>query len=82
VDLTSWRSATAKAREMVEAMRRKGDEEGADTWLRIIVAIGTLGDPPTDAALTGISKRRRRGRSNRLVLRLLQFLEVVTVQAE
>lgn len=39
--------ATAKAREMVEEMRRKGDEEGADTWLRIIVAIGTLGTPPT-----------------------------------
>jgi hypothetical protein len=42
-------SATAKARKMVEAMRRKGDDEGADTWLRIIVAIGTLGPPPTDA---------------------------------
>ena len=25
--------ATAKAREMVEEMRRKGDTEGADTWL-------------------------------------------------
>jgi len=41
--------ATAKAREMVEEMRRKGDAEGADTWLRIIVAIGELGTPPTDA---------------------------------
>jgi hypothetical protein len=30
-------------------MRRKGDIEGADTWLRIIVAIGTLGTPPTNA---------------------------------
>ena len=39
--------ATAKAREMVEQMREKGDHEGADTWLRIIVAIGTLGTPPT-----------------------------------
>jgi len=39
--------ATAKAREMVERMRRKGDHEGADTWLRIIVAIGELGEPPT-----------------------------------
>ena len=28
---------------MVEAMRAKGDEAGADTWLRIIVAITTLG---------------------------------------
>ena len=45
--------ATAKAREMVEQMREKGDHEGADTWLRIIVAIGTLGTPPRR------SKKRR-----------------------
>ena len=32
--------AIARAREMVEQMRAKGDEAGADTWLRIIVAIG------------------------------------------
>ena len=38
-------NAMAKAREMVESMRKKGDTEGADTWLRIIVAIGTLGEP-------------------------------------
>jgi hypothetical protein len=30
-------------------MHRKGDNEGVDTWLRIIVAIGELGEPPTDA---------------------------------
>jgi hypothetical protein len=42
-------NATAKAREMVEEVRRKGDQEGADAWLRIIVAIGNLGDPPTGA---------------------------------
>jgi hypothetical protein len=41
--------ATARAREIVEQMRAKGDAEGADTWLRIIVAIGTLGTSPTDA---------------------------------
>jgi hypothetical protein len=41
--------ATSHARGMVEEMRRKGDTEGADTWLRIIVAIGELGTPPTDA---------------------------------
>jgi hypothetical protein len=41
--------ATAKAREMVDAMRRKSDAAGADTWLRIIVAIGELGTPPTNA---------------------------------
>jgi hypothetical protein len=34
---------------MVERMRRKADAEGADTWLRIIVTIGTLGAPPTNA---------------------------------
>jgi hypothetical protein len=37
--------ATAKARPDVDQMRRKGDIE-ADVWLRIIVAIGTLGTPP------------------------------------
>ena len=42
-------NATVKAREMVEEMRRKGDHEGADKWLRIIVAIGELGEPPTEA---------------------------------
>jgi hypothetical protein len=41
--------AIARAREMVEVMRRKGDNEGADTWLRIIVAIGELGEAPTEA---------------------------------
>jgi hypothetical protein len=28
-------------------MRSKGDADGGDTWLRIIVAIGTLGEAPT-----------------------------------
>ena len=41
--------AMAKAREMVEHMRRRGDNDGADMWLRIIVAIGELGEPPTEA---------------------------------
>jgi hypothetical protein len=40
--------ATTKAREMVETMRCRGDTESAGTWLRIIVAIGTLGTLPTD----------------------------------
>ena len=40
-------AATANAREMVEAMREKGDDAGAETWLRIIAAITTLGTPPT-----------------------------------
>jgi hypothetical protein len=29
-------------------MRRKGDNDGADKWLRIIVAIGELGELPTE----------------------------------
>lgn len=41
--------ATAEAREMVQKMREKGDTERANTLLRIIVAIGTLGTPPTGA---------------------------------
>ena len=41
--------ATAKARDMVKHMRRKGDNDGADTWLRVIVAIGELGEPATKA---------------------------------
>jgi hypothetical protein len=41
--------ATARARKMVEGMRRKGDNEGADMWLRIIVAIGELGASPPEA---------------------------------
>ena len=34
--------AVAKAREMVRTMKRRGDHDGADTWLRIIVAIETM----------------------------------------
>jgi hypothetical protein len=30
---------------MVKQMRRTGDNRGADIWLRIIVAIGELGEP-------------------------------------
>ena len=41
--------ATAKAREKVDEMRGRGDAEGADTWLRIIVSIADLGAPPTDS---------------------------------
>jgi hypothetical protein len=40
--------AIAMARQMVEEMRHKGDRQGADMWLRIIVAIETLGAPPPD----------------------------------
>jgi hypothetical protein len=42
-------NATAMARAMGEAMRAKGDNKGADMWLRIIVAIAELGAPPTEA---------------------------------
>jgi hypothetical protein len=41
--------ATARARKMVEEMRWKGDHDGADTWLRVIVVIGELGEAPTAA---------------------------------
>lgn len=41
--------ATADARERVDDLCRKRDGEGADAWLRIIVAIGALGATPTDA---------------------------------
>ena len=44
-----WLRRIAKAREMVEQMRRRGDHDGADTWVRIIVAITELGDAPTEA---------------------------------
>ena len=36
---------------MVEVMRKKGDADGADVWLRIIVAIGALAEPPGGATL-------------------------------
>lgn len=38
-----------KVRKMVETMRKKGDKDCADVWLRIIVAIVTLGEPPIEA---------------------------------
>jgi hypothetical protein len=41
--------AMAKARAMVEQMRRQGDADGADVWLRVIVALGTLGESLTRA---------------------------------
>lgn len=34
--------AVPKAREMVQAMQNAGDSDGADAWLRIIVAIDDL----------------------------------------
>jgi hypothetical protein len=40
------RASHHPTRSMVEQMRRRGDKDGADTWLRIIVAIGELGKPP------------------------------------
>jgi hypothetical protein len=35
-------AAIAEARSMVAAMRQQNDDDGADTWLRIIVAIEEL----------------------------------------
>ena len=37
--------ATARAREIEEEMRRRGDHDSANIWLRIIVAIDELGGP-------------------------------------
>jgi hypothetical protein len=37
-------AATANAREIMKEMRRKGDYDGADTWPRITVAIGGVGE--------------------------------------
>ena len=31
--------AVAKAREMVRTLKERGDNDGADTWLRIIVTM-------------------------------------------
>jgi hypothetical protein len=39
--------AIAKAREMVRSLKERGDEDGADTWLRIIVAIETMRQAPS-----------------------------------
>jgi hypothetical protein len=35
-----------KARKIVDRLRSNGDADGANTWLRVIVAIGGLGKPP------------------------------------
>jgi hypothetical protein len=37
-----------QAREKADEVRRKGDVESADVWLRIIFAMGTLTTPPTE----------------------------------
>jgi len=42
-------SAGTHARKLVEAMRRQGYLDEADTWLRVIVAIDALGAPPASA---------------------------------
>jgi len=39
--------AIAKAREMVWTLKERGDNDGADTWLRIIVAIETMRQEPS-----------------------------------
>jgi hypothetical protein len=61
--------ARAKAREMVERMRRRGDHDAADSWLRGIVAIGELEEPPTDAQHSQLSGREMDvGREDTLAL--------------
>ena len=41
--------AMKRAHQKVEWMRCTGSQEGAAMWLRVIVAIGELGEPPTEA---------------------------------
>ena len=43
--MTGWQ----RRARVSKATRRTCDTDGADVWLRIIVAIGTLGTPPTNA---------------------------------
>ena len=51
--------AMARARKMAEIMRSKGDNEGAGVWLRIMVAIGELGEPPTLATVPARERPKR-----------------------
>jgi hypothetical protein len=39
--------AVAKAREMVRTLKERGDNDGADTRLRVIVAIETMRQEPS-----------------------------------
>jgi hypothetical protein len=39
--------AVAKAREMVRTLKDHGDNDGADTWLRMIVALETNAQAPS-----------------------------------
>ena len=45
-----------KAREKVDEMRSTGDVEGADTWLRIIVAIGTWARRRRTRGISGLRR--------------------------
>jgi hypothetical protein len=70
--------ASAKARAMVAEMRRKGDHEGADTWLCIIEAMSELGGaiqlaPDASApAEARIERRLRRVYYGRLARRPIE----------
>jgi hypothetical protein len=57
--------ATERARAMVEQMRGKGDQDGADNWLHIIEAMRELGGvitlaPDVDAPSEARIQRLRR----------------------
>ncbi len=41
--------AVVKAREMVRTLKERGDDDDADTWLRIIVALETMRQEPSRA---------------------------------
>ena len=58
-------AAAERARMIAERMHSKGDHEGADTWLRIIVAIGELGEPkyPLSPEIEALRAPRRSSRA-------------------
>jgi hypothetical protein len=46
---TSAKPSAIRKGGLTTRVLKRMDNEGADTWLRIIVAIGDLADPPTEA---------------------------------
>ena len=42
--------AVSEGREMVRTMKRRDDHDGADTWLRVIVALEAMQRGPAGAA--------------------------------
>ena len=51
--ITAIRQAVPEARKLAADMRPRGDLDSADTWLRIIVALGELRNAPVGIASRG-----------------------------